>query len=102
MKKNIVPKSYKKLARSQKRLKKAFKKLGAKAKNKENPAWVTALAAVAGAITTALTDSGKRSQLVDIAVDAKKKATNLLTSPKESSEEDVEHEHPHHHEEARH
>lgn len=86
----FLAKSHRKLARSQKKLKRAFRKLGQpvkKAKNAENPAWVTALAAMAGAIATALTDRGKRSQLADIAKDVKKKATGLLPSSNQEADE---------------
>jgi hypothetical protein len=89
----------KKLAKSQKKLKKTQKKLKsalrdlANVPKAENPAWVTALATIAGAVATALADQDKRGQLANVASEAKDKAVGLLTKgelerkPKEEREE---------------
>jgi hypothetical protein len=78
MNKKLLAKSHKKLAKSQKKLKKAFRKLG-NAPKAETPAWVTALATIAGSVATALSDREKRGQLAGVATEAKDKAVGLLT-----------------------
>jgi hypothetical protein len=78
MNKKLLAKSHKKLAKSQKKLKKAFRKLGNVPKA-QTPAWVTALATIAGSVATALSDREKRGQLAGVATEAKDKAVGLLT-----------------------
>lgn len=90
MKKKLLVKGHKKLRKSQRKLKKAFANLGQAGKKAETPAWVTALAAIAGAVTTALADREKRGRLADIAVEAKDKAVGLLTD--KSPAKEAEHE----------
>jgi len=71
-------KKAKKLAKAQKKLEKAVRKLQ-KASRSDNPAWVTALAAVAASIATALSDGAKREQLKQLALDTTAKAKGLVT-----------------------
>ena len=72
----------KKLAKSQRKLKKSIRKLG----KKNTPAWVSALAAVAGAVASALTDERKRGRLKDIALDTKDRAKRLTHRSSSSDE----------------
>jgi hypothetical protein len=85
MKNKLLARSHKKLARSQKKLKKAFRQLGKAGKQADTPMWITALAAMAGAVATALADRDKRHQLADIAVDAKDKVADIAGDAKEKA-----------------
>lgn len=93
MKKN---KTIKQLAKSQRKLKRAFKKLGNAGKNAEAPAWIAALSAMAGAVAAALSDEEKRAKLKEVAIEAKEKLAGVLSEkPKGGGElepvpEDVE------------
>ncbi len=86
MKKKLLAKSHKKLAKSQRKLKKAFKSLGQAGKQAENPAWMTALVAMASAVTAALTDRDKRERVAAVAGDVKEKAVGLLEQVKPKKE----------------
>jgi hypothetical protein len=59
--------------KTQRKLKKAFKQV---TKGK-NPPWVTALAAIAGAVVTALQNDGTRGRIREVAADTKERAGKL-------------------------
>lgn len=82
-----------KLMKSQKKLKKLARKWSHGAsKHGDQPVWIAALSAIAGAVTTALVDADKRSQLMEIASDAKQKATDILV-PHKSHDGSAKHHH---------
>jgi predicted Zn-dependent protease len=72
-----------KLAKSQKKLKRSMRKLG----KTKNPAWMTALAAIAGAVATALSDETKRGRMKDFALDTKRGAKRLVAKTKGKDEQ---------------
>jgi hypothetical protein len=76
----------KKLAKSQKKLKKSVRKLG----KKNNPPWVTALAAIAGAVATALSDDRKRGRMKELALDTKDRAKRLVHTTASRDDDEME------------
>ncbi len=74
----------KKLAKAQKKLKRAVRKVS----KGQNPGWVAALSAIAGAVTTALSDAKKRGRVKEIASTGKERVQDLVSKrPKEEQDE---------------
>ena len=63
--------------KQKRKLKKAMRKLAT------GPAWVTALATIASAITSVLTDEGRRSKVKQMAGDAKARAMKIGRSSRD-------------------
>ncbi|HVH41675.1 MAG TPA: hypothetical protein VM925_05010 [Labilithrix sp.] len=76
----------KKLVKGQKKMKRAVRKLAAKPA--DNPGWVAALSAIAGAVAAALSDESKRDRMKEVATTGKDRARRLVRKhPKEEREE---------------